>query len=76
MFYVYLDIARVWESFFVVGCYGHFLHSNSKSSKKLYKWPLKSYSKSNLKQLSHIMSVANIASLAVAKELVFPWIQA
>ena len=35
-----------------------------------------SCSKFNLEQLSHSMSVANIASLAVAKELVFPWIQA
>ena len=36
----------------------------------------KSCSKFNLEQLSHSMSVANIASLAVAKEHVFPWIRA
>ena len=38
----------------------------------LWKSCLKSY----LEQLSHSMSVAKIASLAVAKELVFPWIRA
>jgi len=31
--------------------------------------------KLNLEQLSHSMSVENIASLAVAKEAVFPWIR-
>ena len=35
-----------------------------------------SCSKSNFKQLSHGMSVANIASLAVARETYFPWIRA
>ena len=34
-----------------------------------------SYSKFNLEQLSHSMSVANIASLAVAKGTVSPWIR-
>ena len=38
----------------------------------LWKSCLKSY----LEQLSHSMSVAKIASLAVAKKLVFPWIRA
>ena len=35
----------------------------------------KSCSKFNLKQLFHSMSVPNIASLAVAREAVFPWIR-
>ena len=32
MFYIHLDIARVWESFFAVDCYGHNVHSNMKKT--------------------------------------------